>query len=71
MTPKRRRPWVGFALSTILAVCGLFVLDGIASGVVVFAAFLAFLGACMYALKAQDPEARKRSERNGLGWIWF
>ncbi|HKE81477.1 MAG TPA: hypothetical protein VKB54_19315 [Solirubrobacteraceae bacterium] len=37
----------------ILAVLGLFVLHGVAAGVVLFVALLAFIGACVYALAGE------------------
>ena len=70
MTPKRRRPWVGFAIFAVLAIAGLFVLHGPAAGVVLLAALLAFIFACMYALRRQDPDTVSRSDRTGLsGWF--
>lgn len=37
----------------ILAVLGLFVLHGVAAGVVLFVALLGFIGACIYALRGE------------------
>jgi multisubunit Na+/H+ antiporter MnhF subunit len=37
----------------ILAVLGLFVLDGVAAGVVLFVALLGFIGACIYAVRGE------------------
>jgi hypothetical protein len=74
MPPKRRRAWLGFALFTALAVLGLFVLDGALAGVTLFVAMLAFIGACITALRGEDPDAVSHSDRTGLaGWIggWF
>jgi hypothetical protein len=66
---KRGRPWIGFAVVAVVAVCGLFVLHGAASGAVLFAALLGFVFACIYALKCQDPDDRKHADRTGLsGW---
>jgi hypothetical protein len=68
--PKRRRPWVGFAVFTVLAVLGLFVLHGPAAGVALLAALLAFILACMSALRRQDPATVSHNERTGLtGWF--
>jgi len=74
MRPKRRRAWVGFAIFATLAVLGLFVLHGIASGVDLFAALLVFIFACMYALRGEDPDSVAHNNRSGFaGWFggWF
>jgi hypothetical protein len=74
MRPKRRRAWVGFAIFATLAVLGLFVLHGIASGVILFAALLEFIFACMYALRGEDPDSVAHNNRTGFaGWFgrWF
>jgi hypothetical protein len=64
--------WVAFVPFAVLTVVGLFVLDGAASGAVLFVALLALIGGCIAALRRQDsgPDA----DRTGLaGWIggWF
>jgi hypothetical protein len=72
--PKRRHAWVGFALFLALASSGLFLLDGAAAGAVLLAAMLVLIGACVYALKGQEPGAVRQNERTGLaGWFggWF
>ena len=72
--PKRRHPGVGFALFGVMAILGLFVLHGVAAGVVLFFAILSFIFACMYALRGMRDEGGDGSERTGLsGWIggWF
>ena len=74
MRPKRRRAWVGFAIFATLAVLGLFVLHGIASGVILFAALLEFVFACIYALRGEDPDSVAHNNRSGIaGWFggWF
>lgn len=74
MPSKHRRAWIGFALFAVLAILGLFVLDGALAGVTSLAAMLVFIGATIYALRGQDTEARRDSDRTGLaGWIggWF
>jgi hypothetical protein len=66
--------WAGFAVFSALAILGLFVLHGAVSGAVLFAAMLVFVGACIYALRGEDPGAVKDNDRTGLaGWIggWF
>jgi hypothetical protein len=72
--PRKRRPWVGFALFGVLAILGLFVLGGVAAGVDLFVAFLVFIFACIYALRAEDPDAIAHNQRTGIsGWFggWF
>ena len=74
MRPRRRHAWVGFAIFAIMAVLGLFVLHGIAAGVVLFAALLEFIFACVYALRGEDRNAVDHSNRTGVsGWFggWF
>jgi hypothetical protein len=74
MPRKRRRVRVGFALCAVLAIVGLFVLDGAASGVVLFATMLVFIGVCISVLHGTGADARAKSDRAGLaGWIggWF
>ena len=53
---------------------GLFVLHGAASGAILLVTMLAFVGACIYALRGQDPDTIAHDERTGLaGWFggWF
>jgi hypothetical protein len=74
MSPKRRRVWIGFAFFAVLGILALFVLDGALAGVASLAAMLAFIGACIYALRGEDADTRKDSDRTGIaGWIggWF
>jgi hypothetical protein len=71
---KRRHAWVGFALFATLAIIGLFVLDDAVAGVTLFVAMLVFIGACMYALRGEDPDAIAHNQRTGFtGWFgrWF
>jgi predicted Zn-dependent protease len=70
VSSKRRRVRGTFTLAAILAILALFVLHGPASGVVALAAMLAFIAACIQALRGQGDEA----DRTGLaGWFggWF
>src|SRR3954468_19930085 len=62
---------VGFPLFGLLSVLGLFVLDGAAAGVVLFAALLLFTITCVLALSIEESgETTKGSERAGSsGWI--
>ena len=65
---------MGFAISAAIAIVGVFVIHGPAGGVATLAALLAFIGACIYALRGEDPAVRAESDRVGLaGWIggWF
>jgi hypothetical protein len=71
---KRRRLPIAFALSAVLAILALFVLDGPAGGVAALAAMLVFILACIGALGREDVDVRRRSDRTGLtGWVggWF
>jgi uncharacterized membrane protein HdeD (DUF308 family) len=66
----KRRAWVGFVAFAVLAVLGLFVLHGPAAGIASLAALLAFIFACMYALRGQNPETVSHDERTGFtGWF--
>jgi hypothetical protein len=70
MPPKRRRPWIGFAVSAALAIAGLFVVHGAPAGAVLFAAFLAFLIACIHALRGYGRDAALDTKRTGvIGWF--
>jgi hypothetical protein len=53
MRSHHRRSWPAFVIVAILAVLGLFVLDGIAAGVVLFVALFGFIGACIHALAGE------------------
>jgi hypothetical protein len=67
---KRLRARIAFALFAVLGILALFVLDGAAGGVAAFAAMLVFILACIDALRRQDVDARRRSDRTGLaGWF--
>jgi hypothetical protein len=61
-THRRRRTWPPFAVAALLAVIGLFVLDGAAAGVVCFVALLAIIGAAINALRGEKVN-------DGLGGI--
>jgi hypothetical protein len=72
--PRKRHAWVGFALFAVLAILGLFVLGGIASGADLLVAMLVFIFACMYALRGQDQATIDQNQRTGIaGWFggWF
>jgi hypothetical protein len=55
MRTQSRRTWPAFALVAIGAIVGLFVLNGVAAGVVLFVDFLGFIFACIYALAGEKP----------------
>jgi len=74
MSPNRHRGRIAFALVAVLGILALFVLHGIAAGVAALATMLGFILACMDALRRQDADVRRGSDRTGLaGWIggWF
>jgi membrane associated rhomboid family serine protease len=64
------RTRIAFALFAVLAVLGLFVLHGPAGGIASLAAIFAFIGACMYSLRGEDPATLSENERTGMaGWF--
>jgi hypothetical protein len=68
--PRRRHAWVGFALCAILAILGLVVLDGVAAGATLLVTMIAFVVACIYALRGEAPDAVENTQRTGLtGWF--
>jgi hypothetical protein len=72
--PRKRRRWVGFALSGTFSVLAVLVLHGPLAGVAALAAMLTFIGACMFALRGQDPDMLATGDRTALGgWVggWF
>ena len=70
MPPQRRRAWMGFALFAFLAILGLFVLRGTLAGVTLLLAMLAFIAACIYALRGEDPDSVAHNQKPGLaGWF--
>ena len=74
MPPRRRRAWLGFVLTAALGLVSVLVLHGAAAGVGSLLALLAFIAACMYALRGRDADSMERTERAGLrGWAggWF
>jgi hypothetical protein len=72
--PKRRHAWLGFALTAALGLVSVLVLRGAAAGVTSLLTLLAFIAACIYALRGRDADITGRTERAGLrGWAggWF
>jgi hypothetical protein len=56
MRTHSRRIWPPFAVVAMVAVLGGFVLDGVAAGVVSFAALVGVLIAAIYALAGEDVQ---------------
>jgi hypothetical protein len=56
MRTHSRRIWPPFLVVAILALLGIFVLDGVAAGVVSFVALMGLLGACIYALAGEQVQ---------------
>ena len=54
MRTHSRKIWPLFAAGLVLSLFGIFVLDGVASGVVCFIAWLWLLGASIYALAGEQ-----------------
>jgi hypothetical protein len=62
MRTHSRKTWPPFLAVALLALLGVFVLDGVAAGVASFAALIGLLGASIYALAGEDV-------RDGCGGI--
>jgi hypothetical protein len=62
MRTHSRKTWPLFLAVALLALLGVFVLDGVAAGVVSFVALIALLGTSIYALAGEDV-------RDGCGGI--
>jgi hypothetical protein len=62
MRTHSRKIWPPFLPVALLAVLGVFVLDGVAAGVVCFFALIGLLGAAIYALAGEEV-------RDGCGGI--
>jgi cation transport ATPase len=75
MPSRRTRARLGFALFAILTIVGLFVINGPDAGLVLLAAMIVFIIACIHALSLQqDSGAVDSSHRAGVtGWFggWF
>jgi hypothetical protein len=54
MRTHSRKTWPLFLIVAVLAVLGLVVVHGIAAGVILFGAFIALIGACIYALAGEQ-----------------
>jgi hypothetical protein len=54
MRTHSRKLWPLFLAVAALALVGLFVLHGVASGVVLLVVLLAFLGVCIYGLAGEQ-----------------
>jgi hypothetical protein len=62
MRTHSRKTWPLFLADAVLAVLGLFVLHGIAAGVVLLVAFFAVIGTAIYGLAGEKV-------KDGLGGI--
>jgi hypothetical protein len=62
MRTHSRKTWPPFLAVALLALLGVFVLDGVAAGVVSFVALIGLLGASIYALACEEV-------RDGCGGI--
>lgn len=56
MRTHSRRIWPPFLAVALLALLGVFVLHGVAAGVVSFFALIGLLGASIYALAGEDVQ---------------
>ena len=54
MRTHARKTWPPFAVAVVLALLGLFILDGAAAGVVLFLAFAAVIGGCINGVRGED-----------------
>jgi hypothetical protein len=54
MRTHSRRLWPLFLADVVLAVLGLFVLHGVAAGIVLFVTLLAIIGTGIYGLAGED-----------------
>ena len=55
MSKLSRKTWPPLAAVAVLAVLGLFVLNGVAAGVVLFLALLGVIGAAINGLRGEQP----------------
>jgi hypothetical protein len=56
MRTHSRKTWPAFLAVALLGLLAVFVLDGVAAGVVSFVALIALLGASIYALAGEDVQ---------------
>jgi hypothetical protein len=56
MRTHSRKTWPPFVAVALLALLGVFVLDGVAAGVACFAALVGVLAASIYALAGEDVQ---------------
>jgi hypothetical protein len=56
MRTHSRRTWPLFLAVIVVALLGLFAVDGIAAGVLLFGTFLGLLGTCIYALAGEEVQ---------------
>jgi hypothetical protein len=68
MRTHSRKIWPPFLAVALVAVLGLFVLDGVAAGVVSFVALLALIGASIYALAGERVQDGAGGIGGGTGY---
>jgi hypothetical protein len=68
MQAVTHRSWPPFVVVAVLAVLGLFVLDGVAAGVVLFIALLGLIGAAINALRGERVNDGLGGIGGGTGW---
>jgi hypothetical protein len=56
MRTHSRRTWPLFLAVAVVGVLGLFVVHGVASGVLLFVALIALVGTCIYGLAGEDVQ---------------
>jgi hypothetical protein len=56
MRTHSRRTWPLFLAVAVVGVLGLFVVHGVASGVLLFVALIALVGTCIYNLAGEDVQ---------------
>ena len=54
MRTHSRKTWPLFLAVAVVDLLGVFVVHGIAAGVLLFCGFIGLLGACIYALAGED-----------------
>ena len=67
--PKRRRRWPRFAFVGALGIVAVLT-HGAVAAIAALWAMIAFIGACIHALRSEDAESVEHSKRTTLGG-WF
>jgi hypothetical protein len=68
MRTHSRKIWPPFLAVAVVALLGVFVLDGVAAGVVSFVALLALIGASIYALAGEQVHDGAGGIGGGTGY---